>query len=161
MADIEVWKNTAVGMRWYICYNPMGAEDSKTVNGGRTFTLTTLERQVNQARSAGGGQDLFRNGTFILVRSSDSTDLQEFESRDAFTDDEIEVLVNEILGSPEEIDVLIEPLTSPVTLGRLYEEMVLVDAPSDLIAVVKDRKKQFEPGVHAVEREPAVTKPSR
>lgn len=138
MAEIEVWKNTANGTRWFLTFDPRGVETAKTVKGGKSFSLTPLERQVNQER-ADEGNDLFRDGTFLLVKAAESTNMDEIASDQALTDGEIEVQVHELLAKNVSADELIAGIESSVTLGRLYEKLVLEDAPPTAIAIVREK----------------------
>jgi hypothetical protein len=138
---IEVWKNTAAGMRWYKILDRQGREVGKTVQGGRTFTLAPFDRQINQDEAASPEQDLFRNGN-----------LDEIESSDSFTDAELSALVHEILAKDKTIEQVIYPIESPVTLGRLMEELVIEDASKSAIDAVR-KKKETKEGTVAVERE--------
>ena len=147
----EVWKNTAAGMRWMKVIDRQGRETGKTVMGGRTFTITTFDRQVNQDRAAEPGLDLFRNGTFVLVKESEETIQDEVASSDSLTDSELATAVHEILAKNMTAEEVIYKVESPVTLGRLLEALVAEDAPKSAIDVVKAKKHGIEPGA-AVER---------
>ena len=151
---VEVWKNTAAGMRWYSVIDRQGREAGRTVYGGRTFTLTPFDRQINQEHAASAGQDLFRNGTFVLIRPAETTIEDEIRSSDSFTDAELSSLVHEVLAKNKTIEQAIYPINSPVTLGRLLEQLVLEEAPKSMIGPVKEKKVRVEGGTQpAVERE--------
>ncbi len=149
---IEVWKNTAAGMRWYKILDRQGREVGKTVQGGRTFTLAPFDRQINQDEAASPEQDLFRNGNFVLIKAAEDTNMDEIESSDSFTDAELSALVHEILAKDKTIEQVIYPIESPVTLGRLMEELVIEDASKSAIDAVR-KKKETKEGTVAVERE--------
>lgn len=151
-AKVEVWRNTAAGMRWYIVFDLQGRETSKTVPGGKTFTVTTFERQINQERAASPEQDLFRNGTFVLAKASDDTDESEFASPNARTDAEIEAMVNEVVYGELDVKAAIGDIDSIVTLGRILEALVIEDAKKSVIDQVKKKMKDLDPAA-PVERE--------
>jgi len=153
----EVWKNTAAGMRWMKVLDRQGRETGKTVMGGRTFTVSTFDRQVNQDAAAEVGLDQFRNGTFVLIKGSQETNEDEIESSDSLTDAELVTTVHEILAKNMTAKQAIAKVTSPVTLGRLLEALVAEDAPKSAIDTVKARKQSIEPGA-AVERVAVVPK---
>lgn len=155
---VEVWQNTAAGMRWYTALDRQGREMEKTVQGGRTFTLTPFDRQINQDMAANSDLDLFRNGTFVLVKAAGETEMDEIESSDSFTDAELSVLVNEMLAKNKTPEEALASISSPVTLGRLHTALVLADAPSSMRDAVKAKKNEQEPTV-AVEREYVATVP--
>ncbi len=149
---IEIWKNSAAGMRWYKILDRQGRETGKTVQGGRTFSLTAFDRQINQDEAATPEQDLFRNGNFVMIKPAEDTNKDEIESPDSFTDAELTALVHGLLAQEQTIEAAIHFIESPVTLGRLMEELVIEDAPSSMVAVVKEKKETKEAGT-ATERE--------
>ncbi len=149
---IEVWKNQAAGMRWYKVLDRQGREIGKTVQGYRTFTLTAFDRQINQDLAASPEQDLFRNGSFVLIKAAHDTNEDEIQSPDSFTDQELTTLVHEILAKDKTIEEAIFRIESGVTLNRLMEELVIEDAPQSAIAAVKTKKDAAE-GTVAAERE--------
>ena len=156
--SVEVWKNSAAGMRWIKVLDRQGREIGKTIQGGRTFTISTFDRQVNQDAAAESDLDLFRNGTFVLVKASTETNEDEIESSDSLTDAELATMVHEILAKSLTAEQAIFKITSPVTLGRLLEALVVEDASKSAIDTVKAKKQSIEPGA-AVEREVVVPAP--
>jgi hypothetical protein len=158
-SKVEVWKNTATGTRWYISFDLQGRETTKTVQGGRTFTLSTFERQINQERAVSSKMDLFRNGTFVLAKGSEDTEVAEIESPNSLTDAEIAELVQEVVYGDLKVEDAIANIESPVTLGRVWEALVLDEkSPKKAINAVKKKQDSFEATV-AVEREVVSTKP--
>lgn len=153
--SVEVWKNTAAGMRWLKVLDRQNREMGKTIPGGRSFTISVFDRQANQDMAAEPSMDLFRNGTFVLVKASDETNEDEIESPESFTDVELAAVVHEIMAKNISAEAAISKISSPVTLGRLLETLVIEDAPSSAIAAVKAKKAEVEPGA-AVEREVVV-----
>lgn len=151
-ASIEVWRNNANGSRWYHVFDPMGKEITKLVPPRRTFTLTTFERQINQSKVAEVESDPFRNGTFTLQRESEETNSEEFESPDALTDLEITTLILSLIEYPKTAKARIDKFRSPVTMGRIYEGLVLEDAPASVQAAAKEKLLSFE-AVVAQERQ--------
>ncbi len=159
-AKVEVWKNTAAGMRWYVAFDLQGRETTKTVPGGRTFTLSTFERQINQERAVSPEVDLFRNGTFVLAKPSEDTVLEEVQTPNSMTDSEIDELVREIVFGDLKVADAIEKINSSVTLSRLYEALVLEEkSPKNVISTVKKKMDSLESV--AVEREVITTTPEK
>lgn len=157
--SIEVWKNVGAGMCWVTVFNPLGAEVSKNVRGGQTFTLSITERRVNQYSAANSELDLFRNGRFLLLKPSDDTVMDEIESPQSLTDDEIIDIVHQVIHTPEIIDRVLARITSPTTINRLMEEMVVgADLPGSVIDKVKAAMKTADGKDDVVDRE-AITMP--
>lgn len=154
----EVWQNTAVGNRWFKCLDLQGREISKVVQGGRTFTITTFERQLNQQVAASPQQDLFRNGTFVLKKPAKDTVQDEVLSPNSMTDTEIASTVNELMYGDWGPDNVLQHIDSKVTLNRILEQLVLEDASKSLIDFVKEKMVGEAP--KAVEpSKPVVTQP--
>jgi hypothetical protein len=149
---VEVWKNTAAGMRWYTTLDRLGNEKGKTVQGGRTFTLTPFDRQMNQDNAASPEQDLFRNGSFVLIKPAKETIMGEIESSDSLTDAELETMVHEVMAENVTIEAAVHFIDSPVTLHRIAEQLVISDAPQSAVAFVREKKDSKEATV-AQERE--------
>ena len=161
-SDVEVWLNTASGARWFRAMDLHGREKTKLVQAGRTFTLTTFERQLNQENVASPEQDLFRNGTFTLKKPSDETVVEEIRSPNAMTNAEVNEMVTELIHGSRTPEEILKFVNSPVTLGRILEVLVVEDAPSKVIKVVKDMgaaTPKMEPTRTRVEAEPVMTKP--
>lgn len=159
-ADTEIWLNTAAGMRWFKALDLYGRETTKTVNGGKTFTLTVFERQLNQANVASPELDLFRNGTFELRKKSENTNEEEVRGPDALTEVEITGLVMELIHGQDTPKQALAGVSSEVTLNRVIEALVLEDADASLIAQVKELKAGEPKAATTSERpEPVMTKP--
>jgi hypothetical protein len=88
------------------------------------------------------------------------TNRDEVESSDSLTDAELATTVHEILAKNMTAEQAIFRITSPVTLGRLLEALVLEDAPKSAIDTVKAKKQGIEPGA-AVERVAVAPKPKK
>lgn len=158
-ADVEVWVNTAAGMRWYKALDVRGQEVSKVVQGGRTFTLTILERQLNQ-EIVDPSVDMFRDGTFVLRKPSENTDTEEVRSPNSFTHEEIDELVREIVHGDIGPAAIVADITSVVALDRVYEALVVEGADKAVTDVVKQRKAELSPEPEAKpQSEPVYTVP--
>jgi hypothetical protein len=144
---VEIWKNTTNGMRWCKQHDKAGAEGTKIVQGQRTFSITPLDRQLNQDIAANAELDLFRNGTFVLVRAADDTDEDEIQSPDSVTEGEIAALSMEVTAEPALVDKLLKGINSPVALSRILEQFVVDDVPKEVIEYVKMKKAKFDPSV--------------
>lgn len=136
----EVWKNVAAGPRHYICFTAIGEQTSRVVQAGRTFTVSQTERRLNQEAVYDAKVDPFRDGTFIIVRETEDSVADEFESVDSITDKEIEEAVQEaIAGDPERIERMIHAISGINTANRILEEVVIGDAPSSIVDLAKER----------------------
>lgn len=143
--DREVWKNVSPGLRHYITLDPIGNQTSTTVQPGRTFTITPLERQLNQQAVYDPKADLFRNGTFVLVKETEDTLTDEIVSPNSVSDAEIEEAVHEALaGDPVRVELMLERVSSTTTAQRILEELVLQDAPQSLVELAKEIVDKFE-----------------
>jgi hypothetical protein len=149
-AALEVWRNVAAGMRWYLAFDIQGREVTKLAQPSRTFSLTTMERQINQERAATGELDLFRNGDFVLVKASGETNDEEIRSTDSFTDEEISRLAYEILADPANVERVNE-INSPTTLQRILEELIVIDAPASVVNTVQAKVDSIKKPVPEVE----------
>lgn len=152
-SQVEVWRNTMAGPRWYIVFDLQGRETTKLVDGYKTFTLSTFERQLNQSRAANSVLDLFRNGTFILEKESSQTDRDEVASPNALTDFEIEEFARHLMyGKDQKPSEQLWQIDSTVTLERIHEQLVLNEAPKSLITLVKTRQAELTPNAPRVVR---------
>lgn len=155
--DIEVWQNVSLGPKWYISFDAQGRQSTKTVKGGKTFTVSVLERRMNQ-EAANPAQCLFRNGTFVLRSGSQMTNVEEFESAEALTDAQIEIIVRDVIQGDADPADFIGGLTSQVTLQRILEAFVLDGgAKATVIDAVKARITEI--GGRRVNERVAVTVP--
>lgn len=146
-STLEVWKNTSLGPRWVVVFDLQGRETTRVISGETTFTITTFERQINQERAATPELDLFRDGTFVLVKGSKETQVSEVESPQSMTDAELVQFVNDVVyadGTVKERIVLLNErldlIESPVTLQRMFEAFAMNDdTPTSITAVVKKK----------------------
>lgn len=156
---VEIWKNTTHGMRWCKQHDRGGNEVTKIVNSKRTFSITPLDRQLNQDIAATAELDLFRNGTFVLVKEADDTNHDEIQSPDSVTDDEIAALVMEVLGNPEGVDHYLKGINSPVALNRIYDQFVADDVDKSVIEYVKMKRAKFDPSARVEATREVVSTP--
>lgn len=142
--DREVWKNVSAGLRHYITLDPIGNQTSATVQPGRTFTLTPLERQLNQQAVWDPSADLFRNGTFVLLKATDDTIKDEIRSPNSLADSEIEEAVHEALGGETALlEEMLADVSSVDTAQRILEELVIQDGPKSLVDLAKETVDKF------------------
>jgi hypothetical protein len=156
---IEIWKNTTHGMRWCKMHDRAGNENTKLVNSKRTFSITPLDRQLNQDIAATPQLDLFRNGTFELVRKADDTNMDEIQSPDSLTEGEVVALSMEVMGNPEGIDFYLKDVSSPVALNRVLDQLVADGVDKSAVSYVKMKIAKFDPSVRAAVVHEAVTAP--
>ena len=145
-ASVEVWKSTARGMRWVQVLNNLGNPVGRVVQPNKTFSITTRDRKLNQDMAASPKQDLFRNGTFLIVTPGPETDEQEFASPEAMTDAEITSLVQEIKAEHIQVGPALHRITSVDTTQRIYEAMVVENAGEADVKYVKDRLAELKGG---------------
>lgn len=145
IAGRELWRNVSPGLRYYITMDALGNQTHGVVQPGRTFTITPLERQLNQQAAHSAKADLFRNGTFVIVQTTDDTDVDEIASPNSIADSDIEEAVSEaITGDPVPFELMLERMESVVTGQRILEEVVLQDAPTSMVSAVKAKMEQLE-----------------
>lgn len=150
---VEVWKNVAKGMRWYTRFDVAGRETDGKVNGGRTFTLTPFERQINQEKAANSDLDLFRNGTFVLIRPGEETNEEEIRSSSALTQAEVESLVLQVMAEPDQLQTILDEIgESPVTLDRFKEFGIAHGLPQEQLDVISAAFEEADGSVVAVRR---------
>lgn len=153
---VEIWKNVAAGMRYYRSLDAMGRETTSLVQAGRTFSLTPLERQLNQEMAASKQLDMFLNGTFLLVQASDDTNMDEIQSPNSITDREIVTVVQETKGGDlRPLKKLMKLVDSYHTAQRILEELVVEDAPQSAVSLAKQKVEELteKPNVPMVDVE--------
>jgi hypothetical protein len=158
--NVEVWKNSSNGMRWYTKFDTMGRETSKTIGPSRTFTLTVLERQVNQEKAAMPEMDLFRDGTFVLVKAADETNRDEIDSVNALTDKDLGEIAYKVVDDPSYIDKVLKEIDSPIVINRLLEFLVAEDASVSAIDKTKAAYGEADDSVKATRRTVVTTTPA-
>ncbi len=152
--ELEIWRNVGNGLTWVMVLNPQGGEVTKEVRGGQTFTIKPFDRQMNQYQAATPGQDMFRNGRLILIKAATDTELDEIESAESLTDQEILDIVHNSIKAPNTINRVLGKIKSPTTLLRLQEELLLEDEiPQGVADKVKQAIKVAEGRDKVVERE--------
>ena len=143
---LEVWKNTTAGLRWCEVTDRQGRQQSRLVKGGRTFTITPFERQLNQDAAADAGLDHFRNGTFVL---------SEIASPDSLTDSEVLGIVHDLMAKTRTVGNALKGIKSPVALQRIYERAVVEDISKSQIDEIKGRLQVAEGTAPVMEHEVA------
>lgn len=168
-STLELWKNTALGQRWIICFDLQGRETTRVVQPESTFTLSTFERQINQERAALPEMDLFRDGTFVLMKESNETNPDEVKSPSAMTDAEIEQFVIDVQFNAEGekakareqsdmLAVMLEDISSPDTVRRLTAAFEESESPASVMRVLEKKAKELHPNA-PIEREVISTTP--
>jgi hypothetical protein len=140
-------------MRFYVTHDRMGNETTRTINGSRTFTITTFDRQINQERAANAKQDLFRNGEFVLIRPGTATKEDEIESDQSYTDAELAQVVHEVMAEKKKMATVVAGVESLPLLNRFKEALVLEDAPKSAIDAVDARRDEVRDGPQVVRSE--------
>ena len=145
MVKKEIWMSRAAAIRWYTCFNPQGGEKTAIVQAGKTFMVTPLERQMNQDAVHAKEADPFTNGTFTLVTSTEDTQMDEIRSLNSVPDQEIVDAVKAAKeGNPNKIQNFIDEVDSHMTMGRIYEMLLVENAPQDLVARTQARMAVLE-----------------
>lgn len=141
----ELWRNVSPGLRYYITMDALGNQTHGVVQPGRTFTITPLERQLNQQASHSTKADLFRNGTFVLVQKTDETVEDEIDSPNSLADDDIERAVSIAIAEDDTVafEAMVARMSSVVTGQRILEEVVLQDAPQSMVNAVKEKIEEI------------------
>lgn len=140
----ELWKNVAQGTRHYVRLDPIGNQTHGVVQPGKTFTITPLERRLNQEAAYATKADMFLNGTFILLQACEDTVLSEIESDDAVSDEELEDAVRSAgEGDTVGIELMMERVESLVTAERILEELVVQDARQSLVDAAKRKVSDY------------------
>ena len=154
----ETWRNTSLGLKWYKCFDTQGRETTKVVKGGGIFTLSTLERQMNQEASV-PSLDLFRNGTFVLKRAAETTDQDEIASPNSLTDAELEEIYNQVTHGDENLVNYLASIESPVTLQRMLEIFVSEsDSKESDVKAIRNRIQEVNPSAVRGDRQ-IITRP--
>lgn len=154
----EVWKNETAGMRWVKVTDRLGKETTRVVQSGKVFTITPFDRQINQDSFAVPEQDLFRNGTFVLVKQAEDTNMDEIESPDSLTDSEVQGIVYDILAENLTGEQAIRKITSPIALNRILTALVLEDdVPQSSIDAVRDKQSAMGGGTKVAAERVLVT----
>jgi hypothetical protein len=155
--NIEVWKNVTKGMRWFTRFDVTGREADGRVQGGRTFTLTPFERQINQEKAATKELDLFRNGTFVMVRGAEGTIEAEVRSPNSLTQNDLSDLAIQVLAEPGDFEDILSGMEGSVpTLDRFKEFLIAHSAPSEVTERVQKAINQANAGDNRALKEPVV-----
>jgi len=153
----EVWKNEAAGMRWVKITDRQGKDGSRNVQAGKVFTITAFDRQINQDSFATPEQDLFRNGTFVLVKAAEDTIMDEIESPDSLTESEVQGIVYDILAKKVTGEQAVRKINSPIALNRILTALVVEeDAPNSAVQAVKAKHAKMEGGTQVATERVAV-----
>lgn len=98
--------------------------------------------------------DLFRNGTFVLVKAGEDTIMDEIESPDSLTESEVQSIVYDILAGKKTGEQAVRDINSPIALNRILTALVLEEgAPESSVESVKAKKAKMEGGTQvATER---------
>ncbi len=154
----EVWKNETAGMRWVTITDRHGKDGSRRVQAGKVFTITPFDRQINQDSFATPEQDLFRNGTFVLVKQAKDTILDEIESPDSLTESEVQGIVYDILAKNVSGNQAVRNITSPIALNRIVTALVLEeDVPTAALDEVRAKLSKVDGGTKVAAERVLVT----
>lgn len=157
-APKEIWKNVSPGLRHYIALNAIGEQTSKNVGAGRTFTITAMERRLNQEAVYDPSVDPFRDGTFLNVKATDDTVEDEIESPDSVTDAEIQLVLQEAIGGDAvPYEAMLARIGGINTATRIFEEAVAMDVPQSLVDLAREKMESLEELPIGTDGEPVPT----
>lgn len=148
MADMETWKNVAKGPIELIKLDPRGNERGELIEGGRVFTISREERQINQDRCVAADMDWFTNGRLAPVRipvrilNGDEEDFDLASYPNVIADADLESMFAEHWRTFEK---RIAEITNPVTLQRILDLAHDKDATVRQVKTIQDRMKEVDP----------------
>jgi hypothetical protein len=148
----ETWRNPGLGRVVIKRLDHMGQlTNEEMVNAGATFTITTLERQLNQRLAYDPEQDFFANGTLVpvdLIAGSEAE--REFaDNPHLVSDAEMQALVTPVRGTRKAAadEAFLERLatiSNATTLSRLAQLAEEEDAPISRVRAIQARLAQVE-----------------
>jgi hypothetical protein len=148
----ETWRNPGQGRVVIKRLDHLGQlSNEEMVNAGATFTITALERKLNQNLAYSPEQDFFANGTLVpvdLIEGSDAA--REFaDNPHLVSDAEMQALVTPVRGARKAAadEAFLERLatiTNATTLSRLAQLAEEEDAPISRVRAIQARLAQVE-----------------
>lgn len=145
----EVWKNAGQSR---IVLQRYGANANERrhemIGGGRTFTISTPERQLNQNLAASPELDVFCNGMLVPVQLPDDADEEVVNNPNHLRDEQLPALFKLNLRTFEK---RVEQISNSAVLERLLEMAPDRDATVRQVAMIQARIDGLSPrGTSAV-----------
>lgn len=145
MADdvTEIWKNAGESRIVLQRYGTNNERRHEMIGGGRTFTISTAERQLNQNLAAGPELDVFMNGMLIPVQLPADIDEDVANNPNHLRDEQLPALFRlqwRAFGKR------IDQISNTAVLERLLEIAPERDATVRQTEVIKTRIAALAPG---------------
>lgn len=149
MADrqVETWQNPGQSR---VVVRRLNHRDElvndEMVGPGRTFTITSTERELNQQLANSPEQDVFRNGRLVPVQLLEGSDIarEVATNPNLLTDGDMRVLAtagtqSKSLEAAAAFQHRLSQITNPTTLERLYQLAIDEDAPYSRVTAIMRR----------------------
>jgi hypothetical protein len=145
--EIETWQNVGKGSVTLVKVDQFGRESRETVTGGRRFSITTAERELNSDRAASSAQDWFQNGALVLVSPVKILDGNEdvasaTKTANRLTNADIEGM---LAGHWKTFEKQVNEITNTLTLQRFLDIAYEKDASVKKVELVENRIKEIDP----------------
>lgn len=140
----ETWQNMGKGPVGLIKLDPRGNESHEIVDGGKTFTISKEERQINQDRCVANENDFFTNGRLAHVRliEGDEESLAMANNPNVLTETDLQELFSEHWKTFEK---RVMAIGNTITLERLRDIADTKDATVKQMKVIEARMKELDP----------------
>lgn len=145
MPELETWQNMGKGPVGLVKLDARGLEDHLVVEGGKTFTLTKQERQINQDRCVASENDFFTNGRLAHVRliDGDEESMAMANNPNSVSESDLQALFGEHWKTFEK---KVSAIANVITLQRLQEIAdTKDDATAKQVNVIKARLRELDP----------------
>jgi hypothetical protein len=147
---VETWQHNVPGETYITRVNELGKPTTQRIQGlKKTMTITPLERHLYEEACVSTDVNPFRNGRLVpLVLIDDEPDTAELQATpNAMSETAMKALFNSQIKT---FVGKVEGITNPITLNRLREIAVEVDAKASQMKVLEDRLDSLSPGVSKV-----------
>lgn len=145
LEKLESWQNVAKGRAFLKKFGDRpGKMGTELINGGQVFNILPAERRLNQRAVANPKDDPFTNGHFVgihLIEDEKDTAALKAASQ-GLTEDELKAIFK---LSGAKFSARLEQITERVTLQRLREVGVILDAATSKVTAVAERLAELHP----------------
>lgn len=144
MAELETWKNASNAFVAVTKLDPRGQEKTEIIESGKTFSLTSEERRINQDRCIEVANDFFKNGMLMPIRLLDGDEevAELASSANLMSDSELQDLFGQHWRTFEK---RINEISSTVTLQRMLDLSEKVDATHKQVTTIQSRMFALDP----------------
>lgn len=141
---LEQWKNVVATRIGLNRYDRDGKPTPFLVLGGQTFLMSPAERRLNQQIIINKRHDPFTNGSLLLEQGvdDDPDTAQLLGNRETMTADDLEALID---MRPAEFEAYVVDLDSPVTLRRILDRCLELEAGPARVNAIRERLKVLDP----------------